>query len=53
MDLIGRPVERFQVDPHHAPVVHAPRQAHQQTIDRLLAPVGNESAAEMSVKHNL
>src|SRR5882762_6433852 len=46
MDSIGRLVERFQVDPHHAAVVHAPRQAHQQAIDRLLAPVGNQSAAQ-------
>src|SRR6267143_3211973 len=42
MDSIGRLVEWLQVDPHHAAVVHAPRQAHQQAIDRLLAPVGNE-----------
>src|SRR6267378_2121369 len=53
MDFIGRLVERIQVDPHHAAVVHAPRQAHQQASDRLLAPVDNERTAERYVEHNL
>ena len=34
-------------------MVHAPRQAHQQAIDRLLAPVGNESAAERCVERDV
>src|SRR6266478_1993210 len=53
MDLICRLIERFQFDPHHAAVVHAPRQAHQRAIDWLLAPVGNKSAAERCVERNL
>ena len=39
MDCVGRLVERLDVDPHHATMVHAPRQAHQRAIDGLLAPV--------------
>src|ERR1700675_4180351 len=53
MDLICGLIERFQFDPHHAAVVHAPRQAHQRTIDWLFAPVGNKSAAERCVERNL
>src|SRR5262249_26778962 len=36
-----------------AAVVHAPGQAHQRSIDRLPAPVGDESAAERCIERNL
>jgi hypothetical protein len=53
MNCVGRLVERLDVDPHHAMVVHAPRQTHQRAIDGLLAPVGDESAAERRIERDL
>ena len=53
MDLVGRAIERLEIDAHHAAVVHAPRKAHQQAMDRPLAPVGDERAAQRRVERDL
>src|SRR5215468_7244727 len=53
MDDIGRLIKRLQIDPYHAVVVHAPRQAHQEAMERLFAPVGNERAADWCAEGDL
>ena len=53
MDHIGGLIERLQIDPHHIVVAHAPRQAHQQAVAWLLAPVGDQRAAEGNVQRDL
>ena len=53
MDCVGRLVERLDVDPHHATMVHPPRQAHQRAIVRLLASVDDESVAERRIERDL
>ena len=53
MDRIGRLIERLEIDPYRAVVVHAPRQAHQQAIGRLLTPIGNQRAAKRRAEHDL
>src|SRR5215813_2360105 len=53
VNLIWRLVELVHAEPHHASVIHAPWQAHQRAVERLLAPIGDESAAEWRIERNL
>src|SRR5215467_14428101 len=53
VNLVWRLVELVHADPHYASVIHAPRQAHQRAVERLLAPIGDESAAGRCIERNL